>query len=105
MYEESLAINQELGFREKWAVAFLLENLGGLAALQGQPERALRLSSAAGALRETIGAQLSPADEEKLNQILDPARQALGGNLAAAVEAEGRTLSLEQAIEEALRSN
>jgi uncharacterized protein HemY len=103
MYEESLIINREL--EDKRSIAFLLEHFGSLAALQGQPERALRLSGAAEALRGTIGAQLSPTDKEKLNETLDPARQALGDEVAAAMEAEGRAMTLEQAIGEALQAD
>ena len=42
------------------------EDRGGLAALQGQAERALTLVGAASALREAIGSPLSPAEKNKL---------------------------------------
>jgi len=95
MYEQSLSINRALG--DKWAIAYLLEDFGCLAALQRQAERALRLAGAAEALREAIGAPRSPAEQDKLERILEPARQTLGEAAAAVAEA-GRVMSLEQAV-------
>lgn len=101
LYVESLIINRELG--DRWAIAYLLEDIGGLAALQNQAKRALQLVGAAAALRDAINAPLPPAEREKLERILEPARQALGPDSAAQTEAGGRAMSLEQAIEDALK--
>jgi tetratricopeptide (TPR) repeat protein len=103
LYEESLTIFRELGDRR--LIAYLLEDSGALAALEGQPERALRLSGAASTLRETIGAPLSSTEKDKLEQVLGPARQALGEEAAVSAEAEGGVMSLEQAIDYALQAN
>jgi len=99
LYQESLQINRDLG--DRWMLAYLLENIGGLLSLQGEGVRALHLAGAATAIRETLGTPLSPADQSQLDQALEPARLALGASAASAWEA-GYTLSLEQAIEEAL---
>ena len=96
LYDESLTILWELG--ERWMLAYVLEAMGGLAALQGQPQRALRLVGAAAALRETTGSSLSPTEQDMLEKMLGPARQALGEAAAASAEAEGRAMSLEQAV-------
>jgi predicted ATPase/class 3 adenylate cyclase len=101
LYEESLTIFWELG--ERWMLAYVLDDLGGLAARQGQPERALRLAGAAAALREATGASLSPAEQDLREKILGPARQALGPEMAAAAESQGRNLPLEEAVEYARR--
>ena len=69
--EESLAINQELSDRR--AIAFLFEFFAELAAAKNQPRRALRLAGVAAALRDTIGAPLSPAEQLRLNHTLDSA--------------------------------
>jgi hypothetical protein len=69
--------------------------------MQGQARRALRLVSAAAALRETIGAPLSPPEQAKLDRLLEPIRQSLG-DAAQTMRADGRAMSLEQAIEHAL---
>jgi hypothetical protein len=100
LYQESLAISRELG--ERVAIAYLLESIGCLEALQGQPERALLLVGAASALREEIGAPLSPTEKTKLEALLAPARQSLDEEKQSALAGEGRNLSLTQAIEYAL---
>ena len=75
LYRESLVINRELGDRR--AVAFVLEDISCLAALEGQSESALRLVAAATAIRDDIGAPLAPNDQEKLSRNLAPARESL----------------------------
>jgi tetratricopeptide (TPR) repeat protein len=103
LYKESLTINRELG--DQWAIAYVLEDMGCLAALEKQPERALRLLGAAEVVREAIGAPLSPAEHDKLCLMLEPARQALGETAVASAVAEGRAMSMEQAIDYALQMN
>ncbi len=99
-YRESLLINQALG--DGWSLAFLLEDVGLLDVLRGQPERALRLISAASALRERINAPLSPVERARLEDYLRPVHQALSEETQSALWAEGRQLNLSQAIELAL---
>jgi predicted ATPase/class 3 adenylate cyclase len=101
-YVEGLVISRDLG--DKWLLCYLLEDIGGLAARQGQAERALHLVGAATALREAINAPLPPADKEKLEQHLITARQA-SGDAADIMMAEGRAMSLEQAIEYAFQTD
>ena len=101
LYEESLVINNEMG--DRWALAYLLEDMGGLAALQSQPERALRLVGAASTLREAIGSPLSPAEKNKLETLLVKARNSLDEMAYNTTLAEGRAMSLAQAIEYALK--
>jgi len=74
-----------------------------LAAAQGQPERALHLAGAAAALRETIGAPLPPTEQEEFERHLEMARQTLDEEAAAKALANGRAMTLEQAIEYALQ--
>jgi len=100
LLEESLAINQQLGDRS--AIAYVLEEFAGLAAVQGQPDRTLRLAGAAAALREVIGSPLAPIDQAQLEGRLASARQALGEATAAATWAAGQALSLAQAVAYAL---
>jgi len=102
LYKEGLNIVWELG--DQWLVAYFLADTGGLAALKNQPKRALRLVGAATGLRQTIGSPLSAKDQEKFNEILFPARQALG-ETAAIVEKQGAEMPLEQAVTEALQSD
>ncbi len=98
---EALLINRDLG--EPWALNYLLEDFGVLAALSDQPERALRLAGAAAALREAIGAPLSPPEQAQLDAALAPARAALSEAEQAAAASQGRAMTPEQATEEALQ--
>ena len=84
------------------AIAFVLEDFGGLAAAQGQPERALRLAGAAAALREALGAPLPPTERARLERWLAPARDALDEAAQASAHAAGRAMSLEDAMSYAL---
>ncbi len=97
LYGESLAINRELD--DRLAIAYLFEDIGCLAAQQNAPKRALRLVAAAASLREAIGAPLSPAEAGRLQEKLAPTRQQMSQAEQEALEAEGRALSFEQAIE------
>ncbi|MFN8472310.1 MAG: tetratricopeptide repeat protein [Anaerolineae bacterium] len=101
-FTESLTTNRELG--DRGAIAYLLEDFASLAALENQPERALRLAAAAEALRETVGAPLSEPEQKRLAQTLAPVQESLGAEISAARWADGRTLTFEQAIDMALLS-
>lgn len=97
LYIESLTLNQELG--DTWALAYVLADLGVLAACEGRSDRALHLVGAASALRDQIGATLSPAERAQLVAWLAPARDALGDAAANRAEDEGRAIPLDVAIE------
>jgi hypothetical protein len=70
--------------------------------MQDEPARAWRLVGCAATLREAIGAPLSPAEQGKLNETLAPSKQMIGDLRAQMALAEGRALSLEQAVAYAL---
>ncbi len=99
-YCESLQITRELVDRRQ--LAFLLEDVGGLSAQRGRAAAALRLAGAGAALREEIGAPLSPTDQSKLDEVLAPARASLDAGAQQAAWEAGRRLTLEQAVEEAI---
>ena len=98
---ESLALYRRLG--DPRAIAFVLEGLGALAAVQAQPERALTLAGAARALRQDINAPLSPEEQAALDRRLSSARAALAPAAQEAATRAGMDLSLEQALQLALR--
>jgi predicted ATPase len=100
LYRESLKIFQEL--EHKRGVARLLECFACAAASQSQAERALRLAGAAAALRQNIGAPLTPAEKSKLETVLSPARQILSNPAGASAWLEGWDMPVEKAIEEVL---
>jgi predicted ATPase/serine/threonine protein kinase len=100
LYWESLKIFQELG--HKRGIARVMECFACLAAAQLQAERSLRLAGAAAALRQYIGAPLTPAELAKLEAILDPARQALTDSAGTTAWLAGWVMPVEKAIEELL---
>ena len=100
LYRESIKIFQEL--EHKRGIARLLECFACAAAAQFHAERSLRLAGAAAALRQNIGAPLTPAEQAKLEVVLDPARQALANTSGATAWLEGWTLPAEKAIDEVL---
>src|SRR6266446_1818115 len=102
LYRESIIIFQELD--HKRGIARLLECFACSAAAQVQAERSLRLAGAAAALRQNIGAPLTPAEQAKLEESLDPARQAMTNTAGATAWLEGWALPVEKAIEEVLMS-
>ncbi|HEY3059032.1 MAG TPA: hypothetical protein VGL99_08685, partial [Chloroflexota bacterium] len=95
---ESLTVSRELGDPSK--LALVLEAFAELSAAGMQAERALRLAAAAEVLREAIGRPLARPDRLRRTQTL--ARRLLPRAKQACIRAEGRALSLEQALEEAL---
>jgi predicted ATPase len=102
LYQESLRIFQELG--HKRGIARLLECFACLAAAQSEAKRSLRLAGTAAALRQRIGAPRFPAEQAKLESILDWARQALSETSRVATWSEGWAMPVEKAIEEVLLS-
>src|SRR6266850_1802331 len=100
LYRESIKIFQEL--EHKRGIARLLECFACSAAAQVHAERSLRLAGAAAALRQNIGAPLTPAEQVKLEASLDPARQAMTNTAGATAWLEGWALPVEKAIEEVL---
>ena len=93
-------IFQELD--HKRGIARLLECFACSAAVQLEAERSLRLAGAAAALRQNIGAPLTPAEQAKLEASLHPARQALANTVGVTAWLEGWALPVEKAIEEVL---
>jgi predicted ATPase len=100
MYRESINFFQELNHRR--GIARLLEYFACLAAAQLEAERSLRLAGAAAALRQNIGAPLTPAEQAKLETSLHAARQTLTNKVGATAWLEGWALPAERAIEEVL---
>jgi predicted ATPase/serine/threonine protein kinase len=99
LYRESIKIFQEL--EHKRGIARLLECFACLSAVQHDAVRSLRLAGAAAALRQSIGAPLTPAEQAKLEHILGLAREMLSGAEAVAAGSAGRAMPIEKVIDEA----
>lgn len=100
LYRESLAVFRELG--AKWDCAAGIEGLAAVAGAQGAATRAVQLWSAAAAIREAIGAPLPPVDRPQRDTALAQLRAVLGATAFESTWAEGRAMSLEQAVGYAL---
>ncbi|GEM_PF-267151 len=100
-YEESLRLGREL--KDQRASARALEGLAGLAAAQGQVERALRFGGAITALRGSK--PRSRVEQALVDRWLQPARQQLDEQASAAAWAAGEAMSLEEATHYALEAS
>jgi predicted ATPase len=101
LYRESIKTFQEL--EHKRGIARLLESFACSAAAQGESERSLRLAGAAAAVRQSIGAPLTPAEQSKLERNLDEARLKLSSTAGRTAWLEGWVMPLEKAIEDVLK--
>jgi predicted ATPase len=99
--EQGLAIARVLDFTI--GIATPLMYFAALAAAQGHPSRALRLSGASEALAASAGSVATRLTRPLVERWLDRSRLDLGPKRAAAYSAEGRAMSRERAIEYALK--
>ena len=99
-FAESLQLRLQTGDRR--GVAVTLTNLAHVEHNDHRPDRAARLLGAAEAIRQAIGAPIHPNRREEYEQLLAEVRAALGQAGFADAWAEGRTLTLEQAVALAL---
>ncbi|TMD33765.1 MAG: hypothetical protein E6I95_08130 [Chloroflexi bacterium] len=97
---ESLEISRRM--HEKVDVAFVLETCARFAAARSNSAVAVKLAGAAASVRETVGAPAAPPWRAMVEMSQESARATLGVEVTDARWREGRALSLEQAIDEAL---
>jgi hypothetical protein len=99
---ESLALNRELGL--KGDIASTLVGLARVSSAEGQPERAARLLGAAATLPDAIDVLPPPNERPDYEHTVATTRAQLDEQVWAAAWAEGKALSLEQAIAYALEA-
>lgn len=100
LFEQSRVLRQELG--EKQGIAYSLEEIALLALAQGQAELAARLFGTAAVLWEDIGAAIIPYfDYDAHERAIVSVRTQLGEASFAARWAEGRAMTIAQAMAEA----
>jgi hypothetical protein len=97
---ESLVISRDLELKDQLAWAFA--GMGGVAAAQSQPKRATRLLGAAEAWFEATSQIIGPIERAEHDGYAASARAQLGEEAFAAAWAEGRAMTMEQAIAYAL---
>jgi non-specific serine/threonine protein kinase len=98
-FEEALPACLELG--DRWVVPLVMAGLAGVAVCTGRPRRALKLAGVARGLCEAGQFSMPAVREARLEQWLAPARKQLGP-VAAEIMAEGRRMSLAEAVSYAL---
>ncbi len=81
-----------------------VEGVAMVEAAAGRGARAARLLGAAAAVREAIGAPMPPHQREDFEAAVTPVRAAMGEEAWTEAFATGRTLSLLDAIADALDS-
>ncbi|KPL02140.1 MAG: hypothetical protein AMJ90_06635 [candidate division Zixibacteria bacterium SM23_73_2] len=102
-HSQSLVIRQKLG--DRIDIADSLEGLAALATTQKELVRAARLLGAARSLREEINVPTSPAKQKKLETAISHTRPAMGEKAFAKEWDKGRALTLDEAIDYALKKN
>jgi predicted ATPase/DNA-binding SARP family transcriptional activator len=99
-FREALTIQQEM--RNRAGIAECLAGIAGVLSVQGETKRGARLLSAAESLRKAAGARLWPANQIEFRTHLDLLRRSLDEAALGAAWAEGRVMTTERAIGDAL---
>ncbi|MBV9175088.1 MAG: hypothetical protein JOZ81_33965, partial [Chloroflexi bacterium] len=100
--EEGLRLSRDRGDRREIVAG--VEELAVLACAQEQLERTARLFGAAELMRELICARRPPADQARSDQCIAAARVGLGEVPFAVAWDDGRSMTWEQAVAEALNA-
>jgi tetratricopeptide (TPR) repeat protein len=101
LYRESITIRQEIG--ERQAVTDCFEGLAAIAYTQGNLARSAKLLGAAEVLREKSQIPMPPADRVNHERVVMALRTQLDEATFNSAWAEGRAISLEQAMAYALK--
>ncbi|MFN8526345.1 MAG: tetratricopeptide repeat protein [Chloroflexota bacterium] len=100
LLKQSLVSFRDVGSRDR--IAECLQDLASLACLQGSVQQAVRLSAAAEATQHRIGLALWPAVSERRDQDMRTARAQLGDDAFDRAWSAGLSMSIEQAIDDAM---
>lgn len=95
-YQESLAVSEEAG--EKWVATLCLIGLGEVAAAEGQAVWAAQLWGAAETFLTLTGTFIPPAERATYEYSVAATRTELGERAFASAWAQGRTMTLGQAL-------
>jgi predicted ATPase/class 3 adenylate cyclase len=101
-YRETIKIFQDYGNRP--AVAHQLECFAMIAVAEEEPQRAVKLFGAADAIREATGHKRTDEEEAEEVQFMNRLRAMLTEAEFNALWAEGKSMTMEQSIELALRA-
>lgn len=99
-FVDVVSVGREFG--DETTQAWALKAMAGVVARQGHPEHAAKLFGAADASLERFGYVQVPADRVDLEREMQFIRGALAEEAYEAAHAEGRALSLHEAVDSAL---
>jgi predicted ATPase/class 3 adenylate cyclase len=102
LFDESLKLSNES--RNKGNTTLCLAGFASVRGMTGKPEQAARLFGAVESLLESIG-RLEPSDQKDFDHYVAVVREQLDEAAFAKAWAEGRTMTLEQAITFALEKS
>jgi predicted ATPase/DNA-binding XRE family transcriptional regulator len=100
LFAQALSLFRELG--DQRGLAECVAGLAGLVA-ESEPERTARLFGATSAIIGAMGSRLNPSNQADYHYALAIARARLGDDAFDAAWVAGRSLTLEQALAEAVR--
>ena len=100
LYAESLVLATQV--RDRWVVDDCLDGLAAVACARGHYEHAARMLGAADALRDLLGYRPLAAEQSDHDRCVATARVGLGDAAFATAWSEGRTMTPEQVIADAL---
>jgi tetratricopeptide (TPR) repeat protein len=100
LYAETLREWQRIGHRA--AVTHQLESIAFIAKALEQTDRSARLLGAAESLREKIGTDMTPQEREEYEKEVADLKANIDEKLFASLWADGRSMTMEEAIELAL---
>ena len=100
LYRETILAYQDLGHRG--AIAHQLECFAFIAIAQEQGERAVKLLGAAEALREISNSRMTPQERNEYDKQVADLRVGVEESVFTSLWAEGRSMTMEQAIQFAL---
>jgi hypothetical protein len=100
LYHETILAWQDLGHRA--AVAHQLECIAFIVEAEGNAQRAARLLGAAEALREKTGSSMAQLEHAEYEAALDSIHARIDESSFAEAWAEGRAMTMEEAIADAL---
>ena len=101
-FRESIGLSHKM--EDKEDLAWCLEGFAALAVAEEEPDRAARLLGAAGGLLEAMGGEFKPFERLLHEETVVSVRGRLTPHSFDAGWAEGKSLSLEQAVEYALET-
>jgi len=101
IYRRTILMWQDFGHRA--AVAHQLECFGLIAMTEDQSTRAVKLFSSAGALREVSDSVRTPTEQKEFEEAKSKLQEGLGAADFDNAWKEGQTMTMEQAIEYALK--